>query len=843
MAETRSMLLNEAVVRETEEVLGRLEKTIAEQNQMLDESFAKLIGAIRLISDNVNDVSSCGHLQQKRSSPDGKELVKIEVATKSIETEHRTIDREANADMILAISEEGLIPQFQVSDSDSEILSNIKLREEKSVLEDLGVMNENLEQEWDQNNVTKRFEVEGDVERGREVLSITEICCAHQMFGKMSTHEEKLGIKKTVKGFKSWMFKYKSAKGKIKKQDNQGRHDGILRGVPYANLGTESFMETDSLSDQSQVIQEHARNHSTDSILKLSLLQPKDSLLKQQVSISHLEFSHRSPIGSLDVQEDLSAIVRSQFDLERAASSALQVFQSLPLRTKLLQNLRKKRISKTWWFKFKELDVMQEDVQHVLLAFLQRSTVTTRYDIGEHDEMFKVSMTVSVRCMLGLKCGVTVSDASHGEKDVYDRLIMVKEQLSHNSLVIQEVFRNNKIKFSKRWWFKYKSVEEGFKRLSSKLCTTYYFAVWHCWKRKTLPHIRFSMVSPWEPVHILERTIVKRQGRAATKVLVQWANETVEEATWEFLFDVQRRFPNFEPCGQEMGNTYCLLGGCIDQASVGVVERWGRFEHIAEPGCHFFNPLAGQWLAGVLSTRINSLDVKIETKTKDNVFVQLVCSIQYRVVKGSADDAFYELQNPKEQIQAYVFDVVRALVPMMTLDALFEQKGEVAKSVLEELEKVMGAYGYSIEHILMVDILPDPSVRKAMNEINAAQRLQLASVYKGEAEKILQVKRAEAEAEAKYLGGVGVARQRQAITDGLRENILNFSDKVEGTSAKEVMDLIMITQYFDTIRDLGNSSKNTTVFLPHGPGHVRDISDQIRNGMMEAAASAPVNDV
>ncbi|KAH0932369.1 hypothetical protein HID58_009486 [Brassica napus] len=226
-----------------------------------------------------------------------------------------------------------------------------------------------------------------------------------------------------------------------------------------------------------------------------------------------------------------------------------------------------------------------------------------------------------------------------------------------------------------------------------------------------------------------------------------------------------------------MGNTNCIVGGCIDQASVGVVERWGRFEHIAEPGCHFFNPLA----------------------------------------------------------------VVRALVPMMTLDALFEQKGEVAKSVLEELEKVMGAYGYSIEHILMVDIIPDPSVRKAMNEINAAQRLQLASVYKGEAEKILQVKRAEAEAEAKYLGGVGVARQRQAITDGLRENIMNFSSKVEGTSSKDIMDLIMITQYFDTMRDLGSSSKNTTVFLPHGPGHVRDISDQIRNGLMEAN-SARVSD-
>ncbi|KAH9614174.1 hypothetical protein KSS87_016074 [Heliosperma pusillum] len=286
-----------------------------------------------------------------------------------------------------------------------------------------------------------------------------------------------------------------------------------------------------------------------------------------------------------------------------------------------------------------------------------------------------------------------------------------------------------------------------------------------------------------------------------------------------------------------MGNTWCGLCGCIDQASVGVIEKWGRFERLAEPGLHFFNPLAGQFLVASLSTRISSLDVKIETKTKDNVFVQILCSIQYRVVKENADDAFYELQNPSEQIQAYVFDVVRALVPRMNLDELFEQKGEVAKSVLEELEKVMGTYGYSIEHMLMIDIIPDPAVRKAMNEINAAQRLQLASVYKGEAEKILQIKKAEGEAESKYLGGVGVARQRQAITDGLRENILNFSGKVEGTSAKDIMDLIMVTQYFDTIKELGNSSKNTTVFIPHGPGHIRDISDQIRNGLMESSCA------
>ncbi|KAJ8771462.1 hypothetical protein K2173_026639 [Erythroxylum novogranatense] len=279
---------------------------------------------------------------------------------------------------------------------------------------------------------------------------------------------------------------------------------------------------------------------------------------------------------------------------------------------------------------------------------------------------------------------------------------------------------------------------------------------------------------------------------------------------------------------------WCLFCMCINQANIGVVQSWGRFQKLAEPGFHWLNPFSCQCLAGVLSTKVQSLDVRIETKTKDNVFVQLLCTIQYRVMMQNADDAFYELANPKEQIRAYVFDVVRAIVPRMTLDELFEQKSDVAKAVLEELEKVMANYGYSIENILMVDIIPDEAVRRAMNEINAAQRLQLASVYKGEAEKVLLVKKAEADAEAKYLGGLGVARQRQAITDGLRENILNFSNKVEGTSAKEVMDLIMVTQYFDTLKDLGNSSNNTTVFIPHGPGHVRDISEQIRNGLMEA---------
>ncbi|KAL3693109.1 hypothetical protein R1sor_006760 [Riccia sorocarpa] len=282
----------------------------------------------------------------------------------------------------------------------------------------------------------------------------------------------------------------------------------------------------------------------------------------------------------------------------------------------------------------------------------------------------------------------------------------------------------------------------------------------------------------------------------------------------------------------------CFL--CIDNAEIGIVEKWGRFSHVAQPGFTFLNPCFGEWLAGRLSLRVQYLDVRCETKTKDNVFVTLVCSIQYRVVRQNADDAFYELQNPKEQIQSYVFDVVRASVPKMILDDVFEQKDEIARSVSDELEKVMSNYGYNIEQTLIVDIEPDATVRRAMNEINAAQRMRMAAVEKAEAEKILQVKRAEAEAEAKYLSGVGIARQRQAITNGLRDSVLAFSHNVPGTSAKDVMDMVLITQYFDTMKELGNNSRNTTVFIPHGPGHISDVADQIRNGLLQGQSASNV---
>lgn len=281
-----------------------------------------------------------------------------------------------------------------------------------------------------------------------------------------------------------------------------------------------------------------------------------------------------------------------------------------------------------------------------------------------------------------------------------------------------------------------------------------------------------------------------------------------------------------------MGNLFCCV--LVKQSDVAVKERFGKFQKVLNPGLQFVPWVIGDYVAGTLTLRLQQLDVQCETKTKDNVFVTVVASIQYRVLADKASDAFYRLSNPTTQIKAYVFDVIRACVPKLNLDDVFEQKNEIAKSVEEELDKAMTAYGYEILQTLIIDIEPDQQVKRAMNEINAAARMRVAASEKAEAEKIIQIKRAEGEAESKYLSGLGIARQRQAIVDGLRDSVLGFAGNVPGTSAKDVLDMVMMTQYFDTMRDIGATSKSSAVFIPHGPGAVSDVAAQIRNGLLQA---------
>jgi regulator of protease activity HflC (stomatin/prohibitin superfamily) len=271
----------------------------------------------------------------------------------------------------------------------------------------------------------------------------------------------------------------------------------------------------------------------------------------------------------------------------------------------------------------------------------------------------------------------------------------------------------------------------------------------------------------------------------------------------------------------------------VRQQTAAIVERFGRFKRIAPAGLNVRIPLIDH-IAGRLSLRIQQLDVRVETKTKDNVFVICVVSVQYHVLPDKVVDAFYKLQNAQEQITAFVFDTIRARVPSISLDDVFEKKDDIAQAVKTELDAVMDDFGYGIIKALVTDIDPDAKVKSSMNEINAAQRMREAAIQQAEADKIRVVKAAEGEAESKALQGKGIADQRRAIIDGLKESVENFSSSVDGTDARDVMNLVLMTQYFDTLKDIGLSSKSNTILIPHSPGGMGDISEQMRNAIITA---------
>lgn len=273
----------------------------------------------------------------------------------------------------------------------------------------------------------------------------------------------------------------------------------------------------------------------------------------------------------------------------------------------------------------------------------------------------------------------------------------------------------------------------------------------------------------------------------------------------------------------------------VEQQTTAIVQRFGKFVRIAPPGLHFKVPVIDQ-IAGRVNLRVRQLEVKVETKTEDNVFAHITVSVQYFVVPEKIYEAFYKLSNAEGQITAFVFDVVRARVPRMKLDDLFEKKDEIANAVKEEIAHVMDEFGYGIFKALVTDIDPDHKVKDAMNEINSSMRLRYAATEKGEADRILKVKAAEADAQSKALQGRGIADQRKAIVDGLRVSVEDFRTGVPGSTAQDVMNLVLMTQYFDTLKELGQTSHTNTILIPHSPGYLTDLGEQMRTAMMTASA-------
>lgn len=267
----------------------------------------------------------------------------------------------------------------------------------------------------------------------------------------------------------------------------------------------------------------------------------------------------------------------------------------------------------------------------------------------------------------------------------------------------------------------------------------------------------------------------------------------------------------------------------VRQQTVAIVQRFGKHQAIGQAGLNFKLPIIDAVVAR-LDLRIQEMTVRCETKTKDNVFVQMTIAVQYQV--QNPYDAFYKLANPKGQIESYVYDVVRARLPLLTLDRAFEAKDEVANAVKSQLADIMDDFGYLIIKALVVDIDPDAAVKESMNRINAAERLKEAAELEAEADKIRQVKAAEADAEAKHLQGIGIAKQRMAIADGLSESAELVRGNMDTMSAETVMALLLMTQYFDTLQTMASSSDTRTIFMPHSPSGMDDIYKQVQQAVL-----------
>jgi regulator of protease activity HflC (stomatin/prohibitin superfamily) len=252
----------------------------------------------------------------------------------------------------------------------------------------------------------------------------------------------------------------------------------------------------------------------------------------------------------------------------------------------------------------------------------------------------------------------------------------------------------------------------------------------------------------------------------------------------------------------------------INQQTAGVIERFGKFHSIRQSGLQLKIPVIDR-IAGKLSLKIQQLDVIIETKTKDDVFVKLKVSVQYKVIKEKVYDAFYKLDFPHEQITSYVFDVVRAEVPKMILDDVFLKKDDIAIAVKSELNVAMMEYGYDIIKTLVTDIDPDAQVKEAMNRINASEREKVAAQFEGDAARILIVEKAKAEAESKRLQGQGIADQRREIARGLEESV-SVLNKVD-INSQEASALIVVTQHYDTLQSIGQETNSNLILLPNSP--------------------------
>ena len=269
----------------------------------------------------------------------------------------------------------------------------------------------------------------------------------------------------------------------------------------------------------------------------------------------------------------------------------------------------------------------------------------------------------------------------------------------------------------------------------------------------------------------------------------------------------------------------------VNEKTVYVIQRLGKFHRMAHAGFGMIIPFIDQ-KSGVINLRVQQLDVDVETKTLDDVFVHLRVSVQFQVMPNKLWEAHYALDNHRHQIASYIFDDVRAEVPKLELDDVFAKKEDIADAVRQNLGDSMDEYGYNMVKKLITDIDPDAHVKESMNRINAAKRDKEATMEEAEASKIRVVKAAEADAESKRLSGEGIAQQRLEIVRGFKESVEDFQKSLKSITHEEVMQFVLLTQYFDTLNNIGSNGRNSSILIPHSPSAMADFQQQIINGTL-----------
>jgi len=286
--------------------------------------------------------------------------------------------------------------------------------------------------------------------------------------------------------------------------------------------------------------------------------------------------------------------------------------------------------------------------------------------------------------------------------------------------------------------------------------------------------------------------------------------------------------------GEQIVHCPGLAAQCIPSGSVGVVQDLGEYKGWAEPGCVCFCP--GYRTIEPVSLAVQMIRCQSECKTKDSVIITVITSVQYRVNKKMLKEAMFDIVDPTGQIQAYVDSVLRSTVPTLDLDEAYSAKEKVCDDILHSVRRSMARYGHEIINVLVTDLQPERGVQAAMNAINAARRQREAATEQAEGQKILAVKAAEADAESKYLSGAGIAKMRTAMAQGFKESMETMS--AGGLSPQESMHMMITTQYLDTLKDFATNPNSSSIMVPHGPGAVKDIEAQVRDGFFQASASS-----